>query len=130
MKFARILITFRLNDLFNRIRKLPSRIRRAVRRGLERLLVRLRLSRDPNRKLERFQSSIEKIFSTKRRGSSRAADESSGFISDEEELDDIPTDYSNTELQIKLVPVNPGSLSAETDGPIEIEMIVFDKLRL
>ena len=114
-----------MNDLFNRIRKLPSRIRRAVRRGLERALVHLRLSRDPNRKLERFQSSIDKIFSANRRGSSRGADESSGFISDEEELDDVPPDYSNTDLQIKLVPVNPGGLSAETDGPIEIEMIVF-----
>ena len=129
MKFACILITFRFDDLFDRIRKLPSRIRRAARRGLERLLGRLRLSRDPKRKLERFQSSIEKIFSAKRHGSSRGPDESSGFISDEEELDDIPPDYSNTELQIKLVPVNPGSLAAETDGPIEIEMIVFNKLR-
>ena len=96
-----------------------------MRRGLERLLVHLRLSRDPNRKLERFQSSINKIFSAHRRGSSRGADESSGFISDEEELDDVPPDYSNTDLQIKLVPVHPGGLSAETDGPIEIEMIVF-----
>ena len=111
--------------LFNRIRRLPTRIRRAVRRGLQRVLVRLRLSRDPDRKLERFQSSIAKIFSANRRGSSKAADESSGFISDEEELDDVPPDYSNTELQIKLVPVNPGGLSAETDGPIEIEMVVF-----
>ena len=96
-----------------------------MRRGLERLLVHLRLSRDPTRKLERFQSSIDKIFSSSRRGSSRGADESSGFISDEEELDDVPPDYSNTDLQIKLVPVHPGGLSAETDGPIEIEMIVF-----
>lgn len=117
--------TFRFNDLFNRIRKLPSRIRRAVRRGLEKVLVRLRLSRDPDRKLERFQSSIAKIFSANGRGSSRGADESSGFISDEEELDDVLPDYSNTDLQIKLVPVNPGGLTAETDGPIEIEMVVF-----
>lgn len=95
-----------------------------MRRGLERVLARLGMSRDPDRKLERFQSSIEKIFSTKRHGS-RGADESSGFISDEEELEDVPPDYSNTELKIKLVPVNPGSLSAETDGPIEIEMIIF-----
>ena len=95
-----------------------------MRRGLGRVLARLGMSRDPDRKLERFQSSIEKIFSTKRHGS-RGADESSGFISDEEELEDVPPDYSNTELKIKLVPVNPGSLSAETDGPIEIEMIIF-----
>ena len=114
-----------VKHLFNRIRELPSRIRRAVSRGLERVLVHLRLSRNPDRKLKRFQSSIDKIFSANRRGSSRGADESSGFISDEEELDDVPPDYSNTELQIKLVPVNPGGLSAETDGPIEIEMIVF-----
>ncbi|XP_078365990.1 uncharacterized protein LOC144650204 isoform X2 [Oculina patagonica] len=114
-----------LRIIGKQIRKLPSRIRRAVRRGLERVFTRLRLSRDSNRKLERFQSSIEKIFSSKRRGSSRGADESSGFISDEEELDDVPPVYSNTELKIKAVPVNPGSLSAETDGPIEIEMIVF-----
>ena len=112
--------------LLCRIRNFPSSIRRAVRRGLERVFVLLRLSRDRNRKLERFQSSIEKIFSTKRRGSSRGADESSGFISDEEEeLDDVPPDYSNTELKIKVAPANPGSLSAETDGPVEIEMIVF-----
>ena len=96
-----------------------------MRRGLERILARLGFSRNSERKLKRFQSSIEKIFSAKRR-ESRGADESSGFISEQElEDEDIPSDYSNTELKIKIIPVDPGSLSAETDGPIEIEMIVL-----
>ena len=120
-----ISLSFLFNDLFCRIRTLPSRIRRTVRRGLERVFARFRRSRESNRKLERFQKSIEKIFGTRRRGNSREADESSGFISDEEELDDVTPDYSSTELEIQVSPVKPGSLSAETDGPIEIEMIVL-----
>lgn len=81
------------------------------------------MSRDTERKLERFQGSMAKIFSTNSRGS--RGQESSGFISDEEDLDfDFP-DYSNTELKIRLTPPHPGTLTAETDGPIEIEMIVL-----
>lgn len=109
------------------IRKLPSRIRRAARRGLERVLVRLGIKRHSERKLklERFQSSTDKIFNVKRRGS-RGAEESSGFISEEElEDEDFPPDYSNTELKMKIRPTDRGNFLTETDGPIEIEMIVF-----
>lgn len=82
------------------------------------------MSRDPERKLERFQNSMAKIFSINSRGS--RGQESSGFISDEDDLeDDEPPDYSNSELKIKLTPVNPRTLTAETDGPIEIEMVVL-----
>lgn len=67
---------------------------------------------------------MAKIFSTNSRGS--RGQESSGFISDEDDLeDDEPPDYSNSELKIKLTPVNPRTLTAETDGPVEIEMVVF-----
>lgn len=107
--------------LFHRIRSLPSRIRRVMRR----VLIRFGLSREPESKLERFQRSIAKIFSTNSRGSREQ--ESSGFISDEEDLNseyDIP-DYSDTELKIRLNPPHQGTLTAETDGPVEIEMIVF-----
>ena len=86
---------------------------------MERVRARFGMSRDTERKLERFQSSMAKIFSTNSRGS--RGQESSGFISDEE---DFP-DYSNTELKIRLTPPHSGTLAAETDGPIEIEMIVL-----
>jgi len=39
--------------------------------------------------------------------------------------DDVTPDFSNTELKVKLTPVNPGTLKPETDGPVEIEMVVF-----
>ena len=103
-----------------RIRSLPSRIRR----GLRRIFARLGRSRDSERKLKRFQSSMEKIFSVNSRGS--RGPESSGFISDEEDLDDNPPpDYSNSQLKIKLTSVKPGALMTETNGPIEIEMVVL-----
>ena len=103
-----------------RIRSLPSRIRR----GLRRIFARLGRSRDSERKLKRFQSSMEKIFSVNSRGS--RGPESSGFISDEEDLDDNPPpDYSNSQLKIKLTSVKPGALMPETNGPIEIEMVVL-----
>lgn len=107
------------------IRCLPSRIRQGMRRTLRKVLVRLRRSRDHDRKLERFQSSMAKIFRTNSRGS--RGPESSGFISDEEELEDefsIP-EYCNTQLKIGLSPVHSGTLKAETDEPVEIEMTVF-----
>ena len=107
------------------IRCLPSRIRQGMRRALGKVLVRLGRSRDHDRKLERFQSSMAKIFRTNSRGSRGL--ESSGFISDEEELEDefsIP-EYCNTQLKIGLSPAHPGTLKAETDEPVEIEMTVF-----
>ena len=103
-----------------RIRSLPSRIRR----GLRQFFARLGRSRDSERKLKRFQSSMEKIFSINSRGS--RGPESSGFISDEEDLDDnTPPDYSNSQLRIKLTSVKPGALLTETDQPVEIEMVVL-----
>ena len=67
---------------------------------------------------------MEKIFSVNSRGS--RGPESSGFISDEEDLDDNPPpDYTNSQLKIKLTSVKPGALMTETDGPIEIEMVVL-----
>lgn len=94
---------------------------------MERVLVRIGVKRHRERKqkLERFQSSIDKIFNVKRRGS-RGPEESSGFISEEDlEDEDFPPDYSNSELQIKTIPTGRGSLLTETDGPIEIEMTIF-----
>ena len=80
------------------------------------------MSRDSERKLKRFQSSMEKIFSVNSRGS--PGPESSGFISDEEDLEDDPRpDYRNS--QLKLTPVKPGSLTVESDAPIEIQMVVL-----
>ena len=82
------------------------------------------MSRDSERKLKRFQSSMEKIFSVNSRGS--PGPESSGFISDEEDLEDDPwPDYRNSQLKIKLTPIKPGNLTAESDAPIEIEMVVL-----
>ena len=67
---------------------------------------------------------MEKIFGVNSRGS--RGPQSSGFISDEEDLDDnTPPDYSNSQLKIKLTSVKPGALTTETDGPIEIEMVVL-----
>lgn len=67
---------------------------------------------------------MEKIFSVNSRGS--RALESSGFISDGEDLDDNPQpDYSNSQLKIKLTSVKPGALLTETHEPIEIEMVVL-----
>lgn len=94
---------------------------------MERVLVRIGVKRHRERKqkLERFQSSIDKIFNVKRRGS-RGAEESSGFISEEDlEDEDFPPDYSNSELKIKTIPTGRESLLTETDGPIEIEMTIF-----
>lgn len=98
-----------------------------MRRGLGRIFARLGISRDSHRELDRFQSSMAKIFSTNSRGSRGSrGPESSGFISDEEDLeDDVTPDFSNTELKVKLTPVNPGTLKPETDGPVEVEMVVF-----
>lgn len=94
-------------------------------RALRRVFARIGRSRDPERKLERFQSSIAKIFRTNSRGSH--GPESSGFISDEEELEDeFPTpEYSNTQLKIGLTSNQPQVSMIETDGPVEIEMTVF-----
>ncbi|KAJ7372302.1 hypothetical protein OS493_019746 [Desmophyllum pertusum] len=109
-----------LRIIGKQIRTLPSRIRRAMRRGLERVLARLGMSRDPDRKLERFQSSIEKIFSTKRHGS-RGADESSGFISDEEELEDVP--------RITATRSSKSNLSQSTREVCRPKLMVLSKLK-
>ncbi|KAK2565897.1 hypothetical protein P5673_010196 [Acropora cervicornis] len=109
----------------DRIRSLPSRIRCAMERAWRRAFARIGRSRDSERKLERFQSSIAKIFRTNSRGS--RGPESSGFISDEEELEDelpIP-EYSNTQLKIGLTSTQSRVPMTETDGPVEIEMTVF-----
>lgn len=67
---------------------------------------------------------MEKIFSVNSRGS--RGPESSGFISEEEDLDnDTPPDYSNSQLKIKLTSVKPEALLTETDEPVEIEMVVL-----